>query len=235
MKQFLLLILLGFTTLLYASDKVLVFSKTDGFRHKSIEVGAEAIKKLGNENQFEVFHTEDASLFTYKNLKKYQLVIFLNTTKNVLNESQEQAFKKYINKGGSFLGVHAATDTEYNWPWYNKLVGAYFLSHPKQCEATMHVLNHNHASTKHLSKTWVKHDEWYNFKNISTKINVVLTVDESSYKGGENGAFHPIAWYQEFDGGRMFYTALGHTKAFYTNPEFLQHLLGGIFYCLNRK
>lgn len=235
MKQLLWVILLGFVFLSHATDKVLVFSKTDGFRHKSIEVGAEAIKKLGNENNFEVFHTENANLFTYNNLKQYKVVVFLNTTKNVLNEKQEAAFKKYINKGGSFLGVHAATDTEYNWPWYNKLVGAYFLSHPNQCEATMHIQDNKHASTRHLNKTWIKHDEWYNFKNISEKINVVLTVDEATYKGGENGKFHPVAWYQEFDGGRMFYTALGHTKESYTNPDFLKHLLGGFFYCLNRK
>lgn len=216
------------------TNQVLVFTKTSGFRHKSIETGVKTIETLGKEHGFDVTHTEDATLFTSKNLKGYQLVIFLNTTGDVLNTEQEQAFETFIKQGGSFLGVHSATDTEYDWAWYGQLVGAYFLNHPKQATATIHCLDNTHLATKHLQEQWVHWDEWYNFKSISDDINVLLNLDESTYEGGENGAHHPIAWYHEFDGGRSFYTGLGHTVEAYETPEFKQHLLGGILYCLKR-
>lgn len=218
-----------------SQEHVLVFSKTEGFRHKSIEPGVATVQKLGEENHFKVTHTENSNVFSKKGLKPFDLVIFLNTTGDVLNAEQEESFKKYINNGGSFAGVHAATDTEFEWPWYGKLVGAYFLNHPKQCEAHINVVNDRHESTKHLKNPWVHFDEWYNFKNISPDLEVLLTLDESSYEGGKNGDYHPISWCQEYDGGRMFYTGLGHTVKAYSNPEFKQHLLGGILYCLKRK
>ena len=217
-----------------ASNSVLVFSKTECFRHKSIETGVKTIQDLGMEHDFKVTHTEDADMFSKVDLEQFHLIIFLNTTGDVLNSEQETAFKNYINNGGSFMGIHSATDTEFDWEWYGKLVGAYFLNHPKQAEATMNIIDGNHLSTKHLLKEWVRFDEWYNFKNISENINVLLRLDESSYEGGEHGDFHPIAWYQEFDGGKMFYTGMGHTEESYAEPEFRQHLLGGILYCLER-
>ncbi|MCH4552037.1 ThuA domain-containing protein [Aestuariibaculum lutulentum] len=207
-------------------SNVLVFAKTAGFRHKSIEIGVE--------NQFTITQTEDAEQFNYKILKRYDLVIFLNTTGDVLNSEQELAFEKYIAKGGSFMGIHAATDTEFEWPWFNKLVGAYFLDHPEQSKATIKRIIRSHPSTSHLPDKWEHYDEWYNFKSINKSINVLLMLDETTYEGGKNGAFHPIAWYHKFDGGRSFYTGLGHTVASYKEPEFRKHLLGGIFYCLNR-
>lgn len=217
-----------------STDKVLVFSKTSGFRHKSIETGVKTIQELAKQNNFEVTHTEDASLFSSENLKQYQLVIFLNTTGDVLNANEEQAFKAFINNGGSFVGVHSASDTEFEWAWYGKLVGAYFLNHPKQATATITRVNNTHPSTKHLPKQWTRYDEWYNFKSIYEDIHVLLNLEESTYEGGENGVNHPIAWYHEFDGGRSFYTALGHTNESYAEPEFKQHLLGGILYGLKR-
>ena len=132
------------------------------------------------------------------------------------------------------MGVHAAADTEYEWPWYGKLVGAYFKSHPKQQKAKIEVVDRNHASTSHLEKTWMHFDEWYNYKDINPDIKVIMKLDESSYEGGENGEDHPIAWYHEFDGGRSFYTGLGHTDESYDDPLFRAHLLGGIKYCLGR-
>jgi hypothetical protein len=215
-------------------DKVLVFTKTSGFRHESIEIGVKTIEELGKQNHFEVTHTEDATLFSTENLKQYKLVIFLNTTGDVLNREEEQAFETFINNGGSYVGVHSASDTEFEWAWYGKLVGAYFLNHPKQATATITRVNNTHLSTKHLPEQWIRHDEWYNFKSINQDINVLLNLEESTYEGGENGEFHPIAWYHEFDGGRSFYTALGHTNESYVEPEFKQHLLGGILYGLKR-
>ncbi|MFD0990625.1 ThuA domain-containing protein [Mariniflexile jejuense] len=215
-------------------DKILVFTKTAGFRHKSIETAVKTIEALGMQNNFEITHTEDALLFTTQNLKHYKLVIFLNTTGDILNTDEEQAFEVYIKNGGSFMGIHSATDTEYEWAWYGKLVGAYFLNHPQQATATITRVDGKHLSTKHLPEHWVRYDEWYNFKSINQDINVLLNLEESTYEGGQNGENHPIAWYHEFDGGRSFYTGLGHTNQSYDEPEFQQHLLGGILYCLKR-
>jgi type 1 glutamine amidotransferase len=220
-----------------ATAQILVFTKTMGYRHKSIEKGVETLKNLGKENNFSITQTEDSLQFNEANLKKYDLVLFLSTTMDVLGPDQEQAFKKYINNGGNYMGIHAASDTEYGWPWYGKLVGAYFTSHPNDPnvrEAKMNVVNREHPSTVHLKETWVRNDEWYNYKNINPDMNVLIYLDETSYEGGTNGDNHPIAWYQEFDGGRVFYTGGGHTNESYDEPDFQKHLVGGINYCLGR-
>ncbi|QNL52224.1 ThuA domain-containing protein [Olivibacter sp. SDN3] len=211
---------------------VLVFSKTNGFRHDSIEKGTATIEALGRDNGFEVVHTEDSTLFTSDYLDKFKAVIFLSTTGDILNDAQQQAFENYIQQGGGFVGVHAAADTEYGWPWYNKLVGAWFLSHPKQQNATIDVLDKNHPSTKHLPDQWTRWDEWYNYKDINQETTVLMKLDENSYEGGENKGNHPIAWYHAYDGGRAFYTGLGHTKESYDEVDFQKHLLGGIKYAM---
>jgi len=217
--------------------QILVFTKTMGYRHSSIEKGVEILKNLGKENSFSITQTEDSLQFNDTNLKKYDLVLFLNTTLDVFDSNQEQAFKNYINNGGNYMGIHAASDTEYDWPWYGKLVGAYFDGHPNDPdirEAKMKVVNRQHLSTTHLDDIWVRNDEWYNYKNINPKLQVLICLDETSYEGGTNGDNHPIAWYQEFDGGRVFYTGGGHTTESYDEPDFQKHLLGGINYCLGR-
>ena len=211
--------------------KVLVFGKTEGFRHSSIPQGYAEIGKLGLQNNFQVDATEDAKLFTDENLKKYKVVIFLNTTGDLLNEAQQDAFTHFIRQGNGHVGVHASTDTEYEWEWYGGLVGgAFFLSHPKQQKATVIVEDFNHPSTTMLPQNWVNYDEWYNFKaNPRSKVRVLATLDESTYDAGE-GAMgdHPIAWCHIYDGGRVFYTGLGHREDTVTSPLFLRHLLGGI-------
>lgn len=213
---------------------VLVFSKTSGFYHESIPDGIAAIQKLGQENNFKVDTTKNSAIFEQDSLNKYSAVIFLNTTQDVLNDAQQESFQEFIRAGGGFVGVHAATDTEYDWPWYNKLVGAYFESHPHQQNAVVQVVNKDHVSTKHLPDTWERFDEWYNFKDINQDVKVLAYLDESTYEGGKNGKEHPFAWYHEFDGGRAFYTAGGHTKECYADPLFLQHLLGGIQYAIGK-
>lgn len=219
-----------------SEEQILVFTKTAGYRHKSIEAGVALIKKLGKENHFYVDHTEDSLQFTTENLKKYDMVMFLSTTLDVLGDAEQDAFKKYIQQGGSFMGIHAATDTEFNWPWFGKLVGAYFENHPQGTpEATIKVLDRNHISTKMLPEVWVRKDEWYNFKDINPAINVLMNLEEFSYEGGANGKNHPIAWYHEFDGGRSFYTGGGHSIESFSEPLFIAHILGGIFYCLHRE
>ena len=215
--------------------RVLVFSKTEGFRHDCIPEGIAAIKKLGRENGFKVFPTEDAALFNEKYLKDFSAVIFLNTTGDVLDNIQQADFERFIQAGGGFVGIHSAADTEYDWKWYNDLVGAYFESHPKQQDAGIDVVNPNHPSTKMLPKRWDRFDEWYNYKSIKGHIEPLLNLDESSYEGGKNGNPHPIAWFHEFDGGRAFYTGGGHTKESYQEELFLQHILGGIEWAIGEN
>ncbi|MBM1105362.1 ThuA domain-containing protein [Aurantibacter crassamenti] len=218
-----------------AIDSILVFHKTTGFRHSSIEKGIETIESIALDNNLVIENTEDNSLFTASNLNKYGLVIFLNTTGDVLNDVQQEVFENYIQAGGSFMGIHAATDTEFEWPWYGQLVGAYFLDHPEVQQATIALKDLTHVATNHLNTSWMVTDEWYNFKDFNSNINVLLNLDESTYSGGSNGTNHPIAWYHEFDGGRSFYTGLGHEEAVYDLSEFRTHLLGGITYCLGRE
>ncbi|MDI3385363.1 ThuA domain-containing protein [Streptomyces sp. B-S-A8] len=212
-------------------ESVLVFSKTAGFRHDSIPEGIAAVKDLGAANGFTVDATEDAGAFTPGNLAKYDAVVWLSTTGDVLNDTQQAAFEKYIKSGGGYVGVHAAADTEYDWPFYGELAGAYFQSHPHIQPAKVDVEDHAHPATAHLGQVWDRTDEWYNYRsNPRDRARVLASLDESSYTGGTMNGDHPIAWCQEFDGGRSFYTGGGHTKESYAEPAFKQHLLGGIRY-----
>jgi cytochrome c len=237
-QHFRLLFILFLSVVLFSCNKrsgkprILVFSKTAGFRHSSIPAGKVAIMKLGEQNGFLVDTTEDASYFVEDSLKNYSAVVFLNTTLNVLNNFQEADFQRYIQSGGGFVGVHAATDTEYDWGWYGRLVGGYFNGHPATQQAKLNVVDQTHISTKHLPKEWTRTDEWYNFKKLNKDVKVLITIDEKSYQGGTNGDTHPMAWYHEFDGGRSFYTELGHTDESFAEENYLKHLLGGIQYAI---
>lgn len=211
-----------------ALNRVLIFSRTKGYRHASIPAGKRALMKLGQENGFAVDTTEDAAKFTDANLKRYAAVIWLSTTGNVLDEVQQASFERYIQAGGGYMGIHAAADTEYDWAWYNQLAGAQFLSHPKQQNVDIVVADKNHPSTKMLPDVWKRFDELYSYKNLSKDIKVLARLDESTYEGGANGKDHPFIWYHDFDGGKAFYTGGGHTDESYVDPLFLQHLLGGL-------
>ncbi|MCC3156988.1 ThuA domain-containing protein [Hymenobacter sp. 15J16-1T3B] len=214
------------------NPKILVFYKTAGFYHSSIPVAIEALRKLGADNNISVDTTKVAANFTRDNLANYKAVVFLSTTGDVLNDAQQRVFEEYIRAGNGFVGVHAATDTEYDWPWYNGLVGAYFDSHPAIQPATIDVVDKNHDATAFLPDSWQRTDEWYNFKNLNPSIQVLANLNEQSYSGGIHGASHPIAWYHTYQDGRAFYTAGGHTEESYREPLFLQHLLGGIQYAM---
>ncbi|WP_308366420.1 MULTISPECIES: ThuA domain-containing protein [unclassified Microbulbifer] len=217
--------------------RILVFSKTSGWRHESIIDGKKALLELGQKEGFGVDISENAGLFTENTLSSYDAVVFLSTTGSIFNSAQRKAFENYIRSGGGFVGIHSATDTEYEWPWYNKLVGAYFAGHPEQQEAEKVVLDFGHPSTHFLKaeldgNRWRRFDEWYNFKSINPDIEVLMNLDEKTYEGGENGENHPIAWYHQYDGGRAFYTAGGHTSESYQDPLFVRHILGGIRYAI---
>jgi len=217
--------------------KVLIFSATAGFRHASITNGLETIRMLGAANNFAVDATEDATQFTESNLAQYQAIIFLSTTGDVLTNAQQMgALQHYIEAGGGWVGIHAASDTFHNWPYYGALVGAYFVGHPAIQLATIKVADRIDPSTGMLPQRWVRTDEWYNFNlNPRTNVHVLATIDESTYVGGANGFDHPIAWSHYYAGGRAWYTAGGHTPESFSEPLFQAHLLGGIQFAAGVK
>lgn len=217
---------------------ILVFSKTAGWRHDSIPAGIAALQKLAEEHQFTVVASEDSSLFTDAGLSQFNAIVFLNTTLDVLDENQELAMERYIQAGGGFVGIHAAADTEWegDWFWYRNLVGAVFKDHPNKPsnvqQATVNFVDKKHLSTEALPDSISVEDEWYNYRDMYEFINVVAKVDESTYQGGGHGHDHPISWYHDYDGGRAFYTGMGHTSESFSNPELLKHLLGGMTYAV---
>ncbi|MDQ0765214.1 ThuA domain-containing protein [Streptomyces canus] len=215
------------------AERVLVFSKTAGFRHDSIPDGVAAVKQLGETGGFTVDATEDANAFTSRNLRRYDAVVFLSTTGDVLDPTQQRAFEGYIRHGGGYVGIHAAADTEYDWAFYGGLAGAYFQSHPAIQPATVVAEDRAHPSMSGLPPTWNRTDEWYNYRsNPRDRAHVLASLDESSYTGGTMNGDHPIAWCQDYQGGRAFYTGLGHTKESYADPAFRGHVLGGIRYAI---
>lgn len=215
--------------------RVLVLSETKGFRHDSIPAGIEAVKKLAAEKGFTATFTEDSSVFA-RGLDAYDVVLFLNTTGDVLDEREQAGLQRFIADGGGFVGVHSATDTEADWPWYVELVGATFKSHPAIQQAFIKIEDRAHPTTCFLPNNWIRVDEWYNFKaNPRPRVRVLATLDEASYQGGEMGADHPIMWCREIDGGRSWYTELGHTASTYREPIFLESLYQGILWVAQAK
>jgi cytochrome c len=214
-----------------AAPRILVFTKTTGFRHTSIPAAIQAVRDLGAKNNFDVDPSEDGDDFTDANLKRYAAVVFLLTTGDVLNDPQQSSFERFIRAGGGWVGLHSAADTEYDWPWYGGLVGAYFMDHPAIQQAVIDVADPRDPSTAALPPRWTRTDEWYNFRsNPRPAVHVAATLEESSYDGGEMGADHPFVWWHPYDGGRAWYTAGGHTEESYGEPLFLALLLGGIQY-----
>lgn len=213
------------------SKRLLVFSKTAGFRHDSIPEGIAALKELGTDSGITVDATEEAGQFTANNLARYDAVAFLSTTGDVLNDGQQKAFEDYVAKGGGYMGIHAAADTEYDWKFYGGLVGAYFDSHPAIQKATVRPEGHDHPATESLKDAWERTDEWYNYRtNPRSQAKVLASLDETTYTGGNMKGDHPISWCQTYGGGRAFYTGLGHTKESYAEADFRSHVLGGMKY-----
>lgn len=215
-----------------AQDRILVFSKTAGFRHSNIPAGIQMIADLGTANGFAVDATEDAARFTAASLAGYKAVVFLSTTGDVLDSAQQDAFTAYIRAGRGFVGIHSATDTEYGWPWYGQLLGAYFLAHPPIQTATVRVELANDPSTTNLPGSFTRSDEWFDVTPNPRQngVIVLLTVDESTYSGGRMGADHPVSWCHDFDGGRSWYTAWGGTGTSFSEQTTKDHILGGILY-----
>tara|TARA_B000000477_G_scaffold49916_1_gene42079 strand:- start:793 stop:1533 length:741 start_codon:yes stop_codon:yes gene_type:complete len=219
---------------LNCSDKnsfsVLVISETKGWVHDSIESGIDLIENIGDKNNFNVYHSDNSKVITSENLKEFNSIIFLNTTGDILSKNEQNIMEQFIKSGKGYVGVHSASDTEYEWQWYGDLVGAYFRNHSDVVDGKIFTVDNAHKITEHLNPEWNIEDEWYNFDYISDNINVLLKLDETSYEGGEHPDYHPITWYQKYDGGRSFYTALGHTTEVFKDERFIKLLEKGILY-----
>lgn len=218
-----------------SGERVLIFTRTTGYRHESIPIAVAAVESLAATHGFAVEHTESLAFFADDTLKRFAAVMFLHTTGDILNDAQQSALQRFVAGNRGFIGVHSAADTEYDWPWYAGLVGAYFKSHPTIQQAKANVRDTTHLSTRCLSTEWTRSDEWYDFRRLPTSSATVLaTLDESSYTGGAMGANHPIAWYQHVHGGRSWYTGMGHTSESWSEPAFRNHIAGGILWALGR-
>jgi type 1 glutamine amidotransferase len=209
---------------------VLLFSRTLGFRHDSIPTAIQALTDLQETGGFTVEATEDPTAFNADNLARFRVVVFLMTTGDVLDDDQQAAFEAWIGAGGGYLGVHSAADTEYGWPFYGALMGAYFKQHPAIQAANVDIEVADHPAMAGLASPWMRADEWYDFQsNPRGSVTVLATLDESSYTGGTMGPDHPIVWAHETaGGGRALYTEMGHTQQSYADPAFRQHLTGAL-------
>ena len=208
--------------------RVLVFTKTTGWRHDSIPTAVAALQRLAAQEGLAVDHSEDAGDFNDKNLHRYRAVIFASTTGDVLDATQQAAMESFVRAGGGYMGVHSAADTEYDWPWYGQLVGAYFKSHPPGLQTTKVVFEHDGVPN---APAWTVTDEIYNYRsNPRSAVQVTATVDERDYQGGAMGADHPIAWCHSYDGGHAWYTGLGHDIKLYADPQFEAQLKRGLRY-----
>jgi type 1 glutamine amidotransferase len=225
--------------------KVLLVTTTLGWHHESVHAGVLAIQQLGTRNSFDVVLMEDPGSITDKNLGQFKVIIFLNTTGNIFDSTQQKVMERYIQSGKGFVGIHSASDTEYDWPWYNKLVGRMFHIHPAIQTAKVTILEPDFPGLQGFSNNKLWTDEWYEFgpEKISD-LHYILSIDETSYnpkvewgnkKGAGMGKLHPVAWYHDYDGGRSFYTALGHLPSIYSDPAFLSHLYAGIFWAATGK
>ncbi|KAI0095918.1 glycosyl hydrolase [Daldinia grandis] len=211
---------------------VLLFSKTAGYRHASIPAAIEGIRRLGvTSNAFTVDSSEDASLISAQNLSRYAAVIFLQTSGDFLSDEQLAGLRSYVRAGGGFVGIHCAAAGMTREPWYGELIGAVFTDHPEPQSGVLSVEKKDHTIASGLPEKWEWFDEWYNFDaNPRAKVTVLLSINEETYKGGKLGRDHPLAWCREFDGGRSFYTSLGHFGDAYSDQNFMGHLLNGILW-----
>ena len=221
------------TTAATGQPSVLLFSRTTSFRHQSMAAGIAGVTALAQQAGIGLTGTEDPAQFTDAFLAGFDAVVFLNTSGDVLDAPGQAAFERYIAAGHGYVGVHAASDCEYDWPWYGGLVGAYFTGHSDIVPATLKVEPVTHPALAGLPSPWMRSDEWYGFRtNPRSQVTVLLTADETTFDPGTGtmGADHPIAWFHQYQGGRAFYTALGHTPETFSEPAFVSHLLGGIRY-----
>lgn len=224
--------------------QVLLYTKNGkGYVHDNIPNSIEAIKALAAENGFTVDASEDPSVFTDENLKKYDAIIFSNTNNDVFDtDAQKVAFMRFTQAGGGFMGIHSASGTERQWKWFKHLLGGTFFFHEPYGKFDVILLDRDHPSLAHLPARWTKEDECYYLKEMNVDLTVLAVNDLTGFKINEKrlrpntfGDVFPSVWCQEFDGGRQWYTSLGHNKEDYKTPEYRQHLLGGLQWILGKQ
>ncbi len=219
--------------------EVLVLAVPEKWHRACIPVAQKSFEQMARLHQFGLtWSTEAAAL--EGDLKKYAVIVFLNTPSEALSDAQRRQFEAYVHGGGGWVGVHMAVATKREWPWYERLAGRSFRIHPYVQTAVLHVTDRNFPATMPVPDRWIWTDEWYEFDDaLVPDLHVVLTVDETTYDPKKiwpdqhaegMGANHPIAWYHLFEGGRSFVTALGHIPEAYQDPTFLAHLYGGIYW-----
>lgn len=225
--------------------KALLITKTQGWHHDALTAAVPAMRALAKRHHFQVDRHQDGEKLNSEQLSRYDVVIMLSTTGDIFDDEEQAAFEAFIRAGNGFVGIHAASDTEYEWPWYNQLVGRMFRIHPVIQTAMLEVEDAAFPGLELWPKRMMWTDEWYEFDEEKVEgLNYILSVDERTYRpeadwgrvaGDGMGDFHPIAWYHEFDGGRSFYTALGHMPEIYSEKNFLDHVFGGIYWAATGK
>jgi type 1 glutamine amidotransferase len=229
-----------------AGSQVLVYTKNGkGYVHDNIASAVACIQQLGKTNNFKVDVSDDPTVFSEANLKKYQLLIFTSTNNDVFdNDEQRVQFRRYIEAGGGFVGVHSVTGTERNWTWFKMMLGETFSWHAKFQKFSVKNLAPSHPSMNGVPSLWTKEDECYFGKELYPGIQVLMAHDLSSLdttqkamivkNAGSFGNYYPAVWYQHFEGGNIWVTALGHAKENYQEPTYINHLLQGIKYIANQ-
>lgn len=227
--------------------KVMVYTTPDRWHDATIPIAMNEFKEMALRHDFNLTWAQRAgnadteNPFTDEYLQNFDAIVFLHSRGYNLSDDQMDSFKRYIRSGGGFVGIHAPAASEDQEEWFHRLIGRVFTDHPKEQTAVINVVDHNFPATMHLPEKWVWTDEWYSFgEEMTDNLNTILTVDESTYDPNrtwgddtrftEMGDYHPISWYQEFEGGRSFYTSLGHIPATYKDPWFLAHIYGGIYW-----
>lgn len=222
--------------------RVLLFSHTTGFRHPSIEQGVTAIQALGAREGLTIVHSEDPAVFSAEGLADIDAIVFLSTTTNPRNPDSEwfqggrrEALQRFVRGGGGVVGIHGAADSHYNWPWYQQLIGGHFVRHPSGTpEGALQVIDKSHRAARGVDASMRLVDEWYYFDDYDPRMTLLITLDPASI-GEPDANPNPVSWAHEFDGGRVFYTAMGHTAESYSEKNFLNHLAGGLAWVLKRE
>jgi type 1 glutamine amidotransferase len=245
MKTFLVLAMLFFVETSFAQKRILIYTHNGkGYKHENIAASVEALKKLCAGNGYITEATDDPGIFTAVNLKTFSCIIFSNTNNEAFDtETQKQAFVDYTRNGGAFVGIHSASGSERQWPWFAAMLGGRFVRHPALQKFSIKVIDKGHASTKFLGDSWEWEDECYYLNQLNPDVHVLLAADlttvkdekRAEYPGVTFGDYFPVAWYHEYDGGRQFYTSLGHKAEYYQDPKFLEHLSGGIGWALGKE
>lgn len=239
-------ILFGAVSILAVQPKILVYTRNGptadgkkGFVHDNIAACAAMIQQLGKDNGFAADVSDNPDVFTDANLKQYRVVIFANSNNEAFaTEEQKAAFQRFIRAGGGFVGIHSACGSERKWPWFWAMLGGTFVRHPKFQPFNINVVDRDHPSTKHLGATWQWEDEFYFLKEMPKDLHILLEGDLTKLndpKKDSNEKTRPLAWCHEFEGGRSFYTALGHKKEQYSDPNLQKHILGGIRWAMNQQ